>query len=138
MTVPFLLAFIAMIAWGHHSDRTGERRWHTALPTIIGGIALICCMLTTNSYAVFLLLIVATVGIYCSFGPFWTLPSMIFSCAGAAVGIALINSIGNLGGFIGPVLMGYGAALTGSVQGGLPVIGLCLVIGGGIVAFIRE
>ena len=138
MIVPFLAALIAMIAWGRHSDRTGERRWHTALPALAGGIALIAAMFTAQPAVVFLLLVVATVGIFCTFGPFWTLPLKVFSCTAAAVGIALINSVGNLGGFIGPSVMGYIALVTGSVQGGLPVVGICLVLAGILSVLIRD
>jgi MFS transporter, ACS family, tartrate transporter len=136
MMVPFVVALVCMIAWGRHSDRTGERRWHTGLPPIVGGIALIGAGLLFQPFIAFVLLIVATVGIYCSFGPFWTRPAAVFTGTAAAVGIALINSVGNLGGFIGPTLMGYLAAVTGSLEEGLVALGICLVFCGIIaVAF---
>jgi ACS family tartrate transporter-like MFS transporter len=138
MMIPFAAALVCMIAWGRHSDRTGERRWHTGLPPLAGGVALIGAGLLFEPVIAFLLLIVATVGIFCSFGPFWTRPAAVFTGIAAAVGIALINSVGNLGGFIGPTLMGYLAAVTGSLQGGLIALGACLVFCGIIAVAFRS
>jgi ACS family tartrate transporter-like MFS transporter len=137
MVIPFVIALVSMIAWGRHSDRTGERHWHTALPPLIGGIALVGAGLIFQPVIAFILLIVATVGIYCSFGPFWTKPAAVFTGAASAVSIALINSVGNLGGFIGPTLMGYLAAATGSLADGLIALGGCLILCGVLAAFTR-
>ena len=130
VTIPYACAGVAMIVWSRHSDRTGERRWHTALPPIVGGIALAGSGLVTSPLVAFLLLIVATVGLFCAFGPFWTLPSLFLAEVSAAAGIAVINSIGNAGGFIGPSLVGYLTQVTGSTNAGLVVIGGCLALGG--------
>ena len=134
MIIPFAIALVCMILWGRHSDRTGERRWHTGLPPLIGGIALVGAGLFFQPVIAFVLLIVATVGIYCSFGPFWTRPAAVFTGTAAAVGIALINSVGNLGGFVGPALMGYLATATGTLQGGLVAVGGCLILCGVLAA----
>lgn len=138
MMIPFVAALICMIAWSRHSDRTGERRWHTALPPLAGGIALVGAGMAFQPVIAFLLLVIATVGIYCSFGPFWTQPVAVFTGTGAAVGIALINSVGNLGGFIGPALMGFLTASTGTLEGGLVAVGCCLVTSGILAAFVHE
>jgi ACS family tartrate transporter-like MFS transporter len=138
MMIPFIAALIGMIAWGRHSDRTGERRWHTALPPLLGGIALAGAGLVFEPVIAFCLLTVATVGIFCCFGPFWTRPAAIFTGSAAAAAIALINSVGNLGGFIGPTLMGYLGAVTGTLSEGLIVLGGCLVLCGILAVFIRE
>jgi ACS family tartrate transporter-like MFS transporter len=130
MIVPFIAALIAMLAWSAHSDRTGERIWHTGLPPFIGGIALVSAGLVRDPLTAFLLLVIATVGIYCFFGPFWTIPGMFLAEAGAAVGFAVINSIGNFGGFIGPSLLGVITQATGSVSTGLVAIGGCLILCG--------
>ena len=76
------------------------------------------------------MIIIATVGIFCAFGPFWTLPSLFLAELSAAAGIAVINSVGNAGGFIGPTLMGYLTQATGSTNAGLVVMGICLALGG--------
>jgi ACS family tartrate transporter-like MFS transporter len=130
MVVPYACAGMAMILWSRHSDRTGERRWHTAIPPLVGGIALAGSGMVTSPLAAFLLIIVATVGIFCAFGPFWTLPSLFLAELSAAAGIAVINSVGNAGGFIGPTLMGYLTQATGSTNAGLVAIGICLALGG--------
>lgn len=130
MIVPYACAGLAMILWSRHSDDTGERRWHTALPPLIGGIALAGSGITTSPLLAFCLLIIATTGIFCAFGPFWTLPSLFLAEMSAAAGIALINSVGNAGGFIGPTLLGCLTKITGSTNAGLMVIGGCLALGG--------
>lgn len=137
MTIPYACAGVAMILWSRHSDRTGERRWHTALPPIAGGIALAASGLVASPLLAFLLLIIATAGIFCAFGPFWTLPSLFLAELSAAAGIAVINSLGNAGGFIGPTLVGYLAQVTGSTAAGLVVIGCCLALGGACAAAVR-
>ncbi|MEN6395296.1 MAG: MFS transporter [Methanoregula sp.] len=136
MIIPYACAGVAMIAWSRHSDRTGERRWHTALPPLVGGIALAGAGLTASPLLAFLLLIIATIGIFCTFGPFWTLPSLFLAEMSAAAGIAVINSIGNTGGFIGPTLVGYLAHVTGSTNASLVVIGGCLVVGSACAAVV--
>jgi ACS family tartrate transporter-like MFS transporter len=138
MTIPFLAALVAMILWSRHSDCCGERRWHTAVPALASGIALAGAALASDPFVIFGLLIIATIGIFCSFGPFWTLPAAIFCGTGAAAGIAAVNSIGNLGGFIGPSMVGYFATITGSVRSGLFAIGCCLVAGGLLALAVRR
>jgi MFS transporter, ACS family, tartrate transporter len=130
MTIPFITALCAMIAWSAHSDYTGERVWHTAVPPLVGGIALAGAGLVSGPVPAFILIIVATAGIYCFFGPFWTLPSVFLAEAAAAVGIAAINSVGNAGGFIGPSLLGFLVQTTGSTGAGLVAIGAFLMLCG--------
>ena len=130
MTIPFIAALCSMIVWSAHSDRTAERVWHAAVPPIIGGIALAGAGLVSSPLFAFVLIIVATAGIYSFFGPFWTLPAIFLAEAAAAVGIAVINSIGNLGGFIGPSLVGFLVQATGSTSAGLLAIGACMVLCG--------
>ena len=136
--VPYICAGTGMVLWSRHSDRTGERRWHTALPPLVGGIALAGSGIVSSPVIAFLLIIVATMGIFCAFGPFWTLPSLFLAEVTAAAGIAVINSIGNLGGFIGPTLMGVLKQVTGSTNTGLVVIGVCLAVGGICAAAVRN
>jgi MFS transporter, ACS family, tartrate transporter len=128
MMIPFAAALVAMTLWSAHSDRTGERRWHTAVPAAVGGIALIGAGIVPNPLVAFLLLVLATVGIFCFFGPFWTLPAAFLAGTGAAAGIAVINSVGNIGGFLGPTILGFAVQITGSTGTGLVIIGSCLVL----------
>lgn len=137
MIVPYTVALIAMVFWGRHSDRTGERIWHAAFPPIVAGVALAAAGLLPIPVLAFALIVVATAGIYSEFGPFWTLPAVFLAEAAAAVGIAVINSVGNLGGFIGPSLVGYLAKATGSTDMGLVAIGACLALCGLLTLAVR-
>jgi MFS transporter, ACS family, tartrate transporter len=96
---------MVLIAW--NSDRVGERRKHVLVSSVIAAVALVTSALTaSNPHVSFAALSIAAFGIWGSVGPFWALPTTMLSPAAAAVGIALINSVGNLGGFAGPYLVG--------------------------------
>jgi len=140
MTIPFIAALLCMILWSRHSDRYGERCWHTALPPLVGGLALAGAgfVSSSNPILAFCLLVVATIGIYCFFGPFWTLPAVFLTGSAAAAGIAAVNSVGNIGGFVGPSLIGYIVAATGRTEGGLVVIGACLILCSILTLLIRK
>jgi ACS family tartrate transporter-like MFS transporter len=112
--VPFFAAAVGMVWVGRHSDRTGERRWHVAAPAFIGSLALVLSVSVSHTLAGLLTLCIAAVGIWGTLGPFWTLGPGFLTGTAAAVGIALINSIGNLGGFVGPYLVGIVKDSTGS------------------------
>lgn len=105
--LPFLFGAIAMIMNGKHSDQTGERRWHLAVPLGIGALSLAASGLTSSMATVsFIFICIAATGIVGSFSVFWTLPPTFLSGAGAAGGMALINSISGLAGFFAPWLVG--------------------------------
>ncbi|HEX8096927.1 MAG TPA: MFS transporter [Pyrinomonadaceae bacterium] len=131
--LPYVVAAAGMIFIGAHSDRTGERRWHVALPAVAGGAALLLAAYFHNPLLVLLSLCVAALGIWGALGPFWTLPASFLRGSAAAGGIAVINSIGNLGGFVGPYLVGFVKRSTGSFSGGLVVLALFLFFGAGLV-----
>jgi ACS family tartrate transporter-like MFS transporter len=138
MTIPYLVALGSMVAWSAHSDRTGELVWYAALPPLAGGLALAGSGLVSSPVLAFVLIVIATAGIYSFFGPFWTLPAVFLAEAAAAVGIAAINSIGNLGGFIGPSLVGALVQVTGTTGAGMVAIGICLVFCGLLTFAVRE
>jgi MFS transporter, ACS family, tartrate transporter len=117
--VPFLFATIGAVAWGYSSDRKGERHWHTIWTMIFaaGGLA-VAGVIGASTWAL-IAISVAAVGLYSQPGVFWSLPPMMLSTASAAAGIAAINSLGNLGGFIGPYLIGWTQQVTGSYSSGL-------------------
>jgi ACS family tartrate transporter-like MFS transporter len=98
-------------------------------PPIFWGIGLVGAGLVSSPTGAFLLLILATVGIYCTFGPFWSLPAVFLVGTGAAAGMAVINSVGNAGGFVGPTLVGLLTQYTGSMNAGLVAIGTILMFG---------
>lgn len=96
--VPYLFASIVMVLVGWNSDRTGERSWHIALPPFIGAVAFAWSASAGSLLAVMVSLTFATAGIYAAVGTFWTFPTAILTGTGAAAGLALVNSVGNLGG----------------------------------------
>lgn len=136
--IPYIIGGIAMILWARRSDRTGERRFHAALPPIIGALGLIGAGMTSNPYVSIIMMAIATAGIYSFFGPFWSLPALFLSEAAAAVGIAVINSIGNLGGFVGPYVLGMLKGATGTVKAGLIFISVSLILSSLLVLLIRK
>ena len=125
--VPYLCAVIAMVAVGRSSDRRRERTWHLALPLGAGALGLVIAAYA-GSVVGMISICVATAGIYAALGPFWTLPPAFLRGAAAAAGIAWINSIGNLGGFLGPYTLGQLATDGAGIGTGLAVLaGVSLV-----------
>ena len=124
--LPYLASAAAMLAWGRRSDRKGERVWHVALPTLLSAAGLVAAIAVPAGLPEIAALGVATVGIYATLGPFWGLPPIFLTRTAAAGGIALINSVGNLGGFLGPSIVGWTLELTHSFHAGLAVITGCL------------
>jgi D-galactonate transporter len=131
--IPYLFGTIAMILWARHSDATRERVWHVALGLFVTAFGLGVSGLVTDPTVTMIALIVAAIGIFCTFGTFWTLPTAWLSGTAAAGAIALINSIGNLAGFGGPYLIGWVKDTTGSTSTGLLVLALLPLIGGLLV-----
>jgi MFS transporter, ACS family, tartrate transporter len=104
--VPYLIAGMAMLVVGRHSDRTGERRWHVALAAMASAAGFGLSAWFKNPYLALAALALAFAGIKSTLGPFWALTTAFLSGSAAAGGIALINSVGNLGGFFGPYIVG--------------------------------
>ena len=128
--IPYVAAAVAMVAVGLHSDRSGERRWHTALPAFAGALALTGAAYSTSVGPAILALSVAVLGVNCMLGPFWATPSALLSGTAAAAGIAFINSVGNLGGFVGPYVIGLVRTSTGQFKGGLLLVSGALAVSG--------
>ena len=131
--IPYLFSAVAMVVWGRHSDQTGERIWHIAIPSLIGGLALICGTFVSGTWSAMILLTIASVGIFAALPMFWTLPTAILSGTAAAAGIALINSIGNTGGFIGPYLVGWLKGNGLSLETSVASLAAFIVISGVLV-----
>jgi ACS family tartrate transporter-like MFS transporter len=127
--IPYLIAAIAMVIWGWHSDRTGERTLHVALPLLLGGVAFAWSAYTGPLWLTMVALTLATLGIYAVVGTFWSLPTAILTGTGAAAGIALVNSMGNLGGFAGPTVVGVMRQATGSFTAALLFLAGALLLG---------
>ena len=123
--IPYVVALAAMILVGKNSDKRLERRYHAAVPLIIGATAFVL-LAVAQTRSVFLSVVLwcfAVSGIECSWSPIWSLPNEFLTGFSTAAGIALINSIGNLGGFFGPYAMGAAMKMTGSFRGGLLIAG---------------
>jgi ACS family tartrate transporter-like MFS transporter len=135
--IPYVAAAIAMVVVGLHSDHSGERRWHTALPAFAGAIALVAAAYSTSVGPSILAISVAVLGVFSVVGPFWAMPAAILSDAAAAAGIAFINAMGNLGGFVGPYVIGIVRTSTGQFKGGLLLVGAALAMSGMIVLGVR-
>ncbi|MED0864473.1 MFS transporter [Bacillus safensis] len=127
-TIPYIIASIVMNYWSRRSDRTGERRIHTALPLLVAGLTLFSVGMVSNPFIAMIFITISLAAMYCFKGPFWSLPTMILSPATVAVGIAVINSIGSLGGFVGPYAVGWLKDYTGKMQAGLIFLSMILII----------
>jgi MFS transporter, ACS family, tartrate transporter len=117
--LPGIVAIVVMVLWARHSDRTGERTWHVVGACVLAAAGLLLAGLAGTVVAVLLALTLVNIGISSAKPPLWSMPTMFLSGSAAAAGIATINSIGNLGGFVGPAMIGWIKDLTGSFQGGL-------------------
>jgi ACS family tartrate transporter-like MFS transporter len=126
--VPPTVAVVAMILWARHSDRTAERNWHVVLTCLLAAIGLGLAGSATGVAAVLAALTLVNIGISASKPPLWSMPTTFLSGSAAAAGIATINSIGNLGGFAGPAMIGWIKDRTGSFAGGLYFVGALLVL----------
>ncbi|MGV1015557.1 MAG: MFS transporter, partial [Methyloceanibacter sp.] len=127
--IPYLFAAALMVLWGRRSDRTGERIWHVALPLALAGMAFAWSAVSGPLIPTMIALTLVTVGIYAAVGAFWSLPTAILTGTGAAAGIALVNSIGNLGGFAAPTLVGVLRQATGDFTAALFFLAFMLVLG---------
>jgi ACS family tartrate transporter-like MFS transporter len=128
--IPFFGAAIAMVYVGRASDLSGERRWHLAFCAGVGAIGLMLAAITHSPILSLGALSIAAAGIWGTFGPFWAMAPEFLSGTAAAGAIALINSIGNLGGFAGPYVVGIVKQTTHSFAGGMMVMAVSLVAAG--------
>jgi MFS family permease len=136
--VPYIAGAIGMVVTARRSDRTGERRRFVLLGALVAGIGLIGTAFVHGLVPSVLFLSVAMLGLASMFGPFWTLATSFVHGVGAAAGIAMINSVGNIGGFIGPYGVGYLRDLTNGFALGLTAIGIVVIAGGALVMLVPE
>lgn len=136
--IPYIAAAVGMVVFAWHSDRTGERRWHVAVPAALGAAGLALTGAVGGSATLqMVVLTLAALGIYSCLGTFWTLPTAFLSGTAAAAGIALINSVGNLGGFVGPYMVGYIREAGGS-SGGMLFLSAVLLAAGVLALVVRH
>ncbi|MBU8881335.1 MFS transporter [Bacillus sp. FJAT-29790] len=135
--IPYIGATIGMLYWSRRSDSKGERRLHSAIPLFIAAIGLVGAGLTSNPYMAIALITVSLTGMYSFKAPFWALPSLFLTQSTAAIAIASINSIGNLGGFVGPYTIGLIKDGTGDAKIGLFFLSALLLISFLMVFFMK-
>jgi MFS transporter, ACS family, tartrate transporter len=134
----YACAMVAMILVGNHSDKKNERRWHVAACLTISAIAMIISSYVANTSIVlsFVFLTVALCGAFGAYSPFWAIPPSFLTGAAAGGAIALINSVGNLGGFFGPYIVGYIKDITGSFTISMIFLGISMIISSCIIVFL--
>jgi MFS transporter, ACS family, tartrate transporter len=138
--IPYLFGLPVMILVGRSSDRRLERRYHAAIPLMIGAASLIL-LGTATSGSVFLsvtLWCLVASGVFSLWGPFWALPNEFLTGFSAAAGIALINCFGNLGGFVGPYAIGAIGKKTGNLQSGFVFVGISLFTSAMLILALRK
>ena len=136
--IPYLAGLVGMILVSRSSDRRLERRYHVAIPAIMAGTALVLLGTTRSPFFAVALLSLLAVGVFSILGPFWALPSEFLTGFSAAAAIALINSLGNLGGFAGPYAIGAIAMKTGNIYVGLAMAGVLLFVSAVLVLLLPK
>jgi sugar phosphate permease len=127
--IPFIFAFISMVVTSALSDRTGKRRLFVALPLLIGTFGLVAGQLLGHDpFTNMVFLVIAAIGVYGPYGPFWAIPSTVLRIEVVGAAMGLINAIGNLGGFLGPYVVGYLQGVTHNNFVGFFVLAAFLVI----------
>jgi sugar phosphate permease len=137
--IPYCVGLAAMLLIGWSSDKRGERRWHAALPMFVSGVGLLCGAMMQNHVIVAIgLFCVGAIGIFGHFPAFWATAYGRFTGVAAAGAIAFINSLGNLGGFAGPYVIGHLNEQTGTFVGGILYLSLSATVAGVAVLSIRR
>ncbi|QRX84420.1 MFS transporter [Glaciimonas sp. PAMC28666] len=137
--LPWAAGVVPMLLIARSADRRNERRWHIFIPAVIGTIGFIISVKFSANIPIALIgMAIATMGILTVLPIFWSLPTAYLGGAGAAAGIALINSFGNLSGFVGPTLMGWVKGITGTLDSGVYMLAGCLFLGGLLTLFAKS
>ncbi|MCC7548917.1 MAG: MFS transporter [Burkholderiales bacterium] len=135
--LPYIVGMVAMYAVNEHADRTRERRWHAAVPCFLAGAGLMLSALpgTHLLFGMFALTL-ATAGACSALAAFWSLPGAFLTGAAAAAGIALINSLGNIAGFVSTSVIGRMSDIFGSTAPGLYLFGALVLVGAALVLLV--
>ena len=127
---PMGAALIAQVLVGKSSSKTGEKRWHVAGCMFLGAVGLICAPFIHDGLLSLIFVSITAIGVYAPMGTWWSVPTTFLTGAAAAGATALINSIANLGGYVGPYMLGVIKQNTGSTDGGYFALGAMLIISG--------
>ena len=136
--IPYAAALGGMFLVGWSSDRRMERRYHAAISLLLGGLAYLSLSGMHSPLVTVVLLSLLAIGYFSSLSPFWALPGEFLTGFSAASGIALINSVGNLGGFVGPYVVGFISQKTGTLYGGLAFAGFSMLVAATLVVFLPK
>ena len=136
VAVPYFVTMFAMVAWSLSSDARAERIWHVAIAALAGAAGLVGAALFHAPLLALAAMTLALMGAYAAAAVFWTMPPAFLGGTAAAAGIALINSMGNLGGFFGPNIMGWLKQETGSYTAGLGALSLGMLLAAVLVVSI--
>lgn len=136
--IPPLFAVAAMIYWARHSDKANERRWHVTVACLVAAGGLFWASQASSLIGVVFALILVNVGVSSAKPPLWSMPTQFLTGASAAAGIAAINSIGNLGGFFGPTIIGWSKTVSGGYEVGLIAVGTLLVVSALLVLTLKH
>jgi D-galactonate transporter len=135
--LPYIAAVIVMVTTTSHADKHGERRWHTTIPCWATATGLVITGLGANNTTVAMIgLVIAAAGASTAQAAFWSLPAAFLAGIGAAAGIALINSVGNISGMVSTSVVGWLSDITGSTTTSLYAVAAVLVLGGALILFI--
>jgi ACS family tartrate transporter-like MFS transporter len=138
LLIPALMGIVGMLVNGWHSDKTGERRWHAAIPFLIAGLMFALTIVARHYAALAVTFLLLGSGFLYGFYPvFWAMPTMMLSESAAAAAFALINSIGQLGGFVGPPGIGFLNDRTHSLTASFGFIALIYIAAGSLIVQLR-
>jgi D-galactonate transporter len=137
--VPYAAAAITMVAVGRSSDRHGERRWHLAIPGVVGALALCASVVYAHETVIAMIaLTIGTMGVITTISQFWTVPPAVLQGTAAAGGIALANSVGSISGVVSPYVIGWLQTSTGSTGSGVVGIAATMVVGSILTLTLRR
>jgi ACS family tartrate transporter-like MFS transporter len=138
VVLPGLFGIVGTLLNGWHSDKTGERRWHSALPLLMAGCLYLVLLKPGISFPVAMALLTLGPALFNSFqSVFWSIPTLILCESAAAASFGLINAIGQIGGFVGPYAVGYLTQHTGNHAAAFEFIGACFLLSGSVIPLLR-
>lgn len=138
IVIPMALSLFAMVYVGSSSSKTGEKRWHGAWPMFIGAIGLGIGTFLQEPLVNLVFVCLTAIGVYSAFGVWWSYPTTFLSGAAAAGAVGLINSFGNVGGYVGPYLTGFVKDMTGSFQGAYVYLACSLFAAGILMLTLKK
>lgn len=137
--VPYAAAAVTMVLVGRSSDRYGERRWHLAVPGVVGAIALCASVVYAHQTVLAMIaLTIGTMGVITTISQFWTVSPAVLQGTAAAGGIALANSVGSISGVVSPYVIGFLQTSTGSTGSGVVGIAVSMVLGSLLTLALRR